>query len=129
MRRVTKIIDEAPMSMTFRKAKRKFVKTTLIAICIILFKRHGKKLRQNLLISLCKCHTTFVKLSRQTLQLTSHRFSIKHTYYHTQLVSIVISANIIMFKVNNRDTGQRCKICSKLKIKTTKRVQHRASII
>ena len=29
-----------------------------------------------------------------------------------------ISANIYLFKVNNRNTGKRCEICSKLTIKT-----------
>ena len=33
----------------------------------------------------------------------------------------VIPANIYLFKVNNKDTRKRCKICSKLTIKTPER--------
>ena len=32
-------------------------------------------------------------------------------------------ANIYLFKVNNRNTRKRCKICSKLTIKTSERRQ------
>ena len=33
----------------------------------------------------------------------------------------VLSINICLFRVNNRNTGKRCEICSKLTIKTPKR--------
>ena len=33
----------------------------------------------------------------------------------------IFPANIYLFKVNNRNTRKRCKICSKLAIKTPER--------
>ena len=38
-----------------------------------------------------------------------------------------IPANIYLFKVNNRNIGKRCEICSKLTIKTPERCQWRRS--
>ena len=37
--------------------------------------------------------------------------------------SMNLPANIYLFKVNNRNTRERCKICSKLIIKTSKQRQ------
>ena len=34
-------------------------------------------------------------------------------------MTTMYSANIYLFKVNNRNTRKRCKICSKLTIKTS----------
>ena len=38
-------------------------------------------------------------------------------------------ANIYLFKVNNRNTGKRCEICSKLTIKTPERRHWRRSCV
>ena len=39
------------------------------------------------------------------------------------LLSRIFTANIYLFKVNNRKTTERCKICSKLTIKTPEQRQ------
>ena len=38
------------------------------------------------------------------------------------------SANIYLFKVNNRSTRKRCEICSKLTIKTINTPKHRSGV-
>ena len=42
-------------------------------------------------------------------------------------LSLINSANIYLFKVNNRNTRKRCDICSKLTIKTSERRHRRRS--
>ena len=42
-------------------------------------------------------------------------------------MDLEFTANIYLFKVNNRNTKKRCKICSKLTIKTPEQGQWRCS--
>ena len=46
------------------------------------------------------------------------------------LVNVIISAGIYLFKVNSRNTRARCEICLKLTIKTRERCQcHRSGVL
>ena len=49
------------------------------------------------------------------------------SYSNFLLILISFSANIYLFKVNNRNTRKMCEICSKLKIKTPERRQRSLS--
>ena len=50
------------------------------------------------------------------------------SFFFCRLIFFFHPVNIYMFKVNNRNTRQSCKICSKLTIKTPDRRQCRRSV-
>ena len=53
------------------------------------------------------------------LWMQAMEFELFHKVFHP--IAKTIPANISLFKVNNRNTGKRCEICSKLIIKTPER--------
>ena len=68
----------------------------------------------------------FLKALSNFLQMW---FDIKiYSVFHL-ILKISLSANIYLFKVNNRNTRKMCKICSKLTIKTLQQHSwHRSNI-
>ena len=54
---------------------------------------------------------------------------IKLFHWYNDSTNSYYSANVCLFKANNRNTRKRCEICSKLKIKTPeKRLWRRSAV-
>ena len=58
----------------------------------------------------------------QSLCLHCPKWSLQIDPYARNLSGSQTQASIYLFKVSNRNTGERCEICTKLTIKATKDV-------
>ena len=80
-----------------------------------------KKVRFGFALLSSKC--LLIKNIDNLLLKISQNFIIEKNFLWSSLLVIIHRANIYLFKVHNRNTRKRCKIGSKLTIKTPERRQ------